>query len=114
MAVRAVAPTGSENSDRRKTRANDSRRRMEFQNSIDQPVRGDGSQVVRHERLNIGGMICVQPYPLDPRYVRQPRHRLRIFVPLDEVRKVPPVIEQKWRARWSGTHIEARHRAEEI
>ena len=69
---------------------------------------------LRRQRLCIGGVIGVEPGALDPRHVRQPRHRPRMLVAGDEVGKVAAVLEEERRSRRRRPDMEARHRAEEV
>ena len=44
------------------------------------PFRSDRGEGLRRERTPRRGVIGVEPRPLDPRHVRQPRHRLGVLV----------------------------------
>ena len=107
-------PVRREDADRRIGRAHDPGRRMRDQYGLGEPLRRNGGERLRRQRRGIGGVVGVEPGALDPRHVRQPRHRPRMLVAGDEVGEVAAVLEQERRGRRRRADVEARHRPEEV
>ncbi len=87
---------------------------MRHEYSVSQLLHRNGSEDLRRQRFRIGSMIGVEPCPLEPGYIRQPRHQSCVFAVFDEVRKIAAIFEQERRGGRGGAHMQARHRAEEV
>lgn len=110
----AIAPVRRKDRHDRIARAHGTRCRVRYEYGIGQLFGRDRGQYSGSQRFRVGGMIGVEPGPLQARHVSQPWHRPRIVVTLDEIGKVAAVFEQKRRSGRRFADMEARHRPKEV
>jgi hypothetical protein len=91
---RALDTVHRENRHGRIRGSHDASGRMRREDQISEPVRWNGREHIRGQRRHIRRVIGVEPGPLDPRRVGEPRHVLRRFIPFDKGGEVPAVLEQ--------------------
>src|ERR1700719_915391 len=71
-------------------------------------------ELLCRQQRQVGSMIRIEPSAFDACRVCQIWHSLRVLVAFDEGGKLLSVFEKQGRARWGGTHMEARHRTKEL
>ena len=73
-----------------------------------------GAEQTRRQRRGLRAMIGVEPGALDACNIGKPRHRPRVFVAGDEVRKVAAIVEQQRRYGRYLSNMESGHRPKKI